>query len=319
MRRAAALPATASRGPSSCPSCRSSTSSRHTACAAGSEKEPTKTPRRRNTACSSVPSWSCVHDSAAASVCWRAGALRSPPVSTRKRSCSAASSCAGDSAGTRAAAISMASGRPSSRRATLTTGARLCASSTKWRSRARTRATKSCTAVLASAKASVACGSGSDNGSRRYNCSAVRRSGAWLVTSRPSPGQAVCSALARASTPSSTCSALSSTSSNWLGPSADASALTDPPRTSVERVAAATASTTPASSRTDVRSTHAKPSAKRGAAAWATWRASVDLPTPPAPSSVTSRCGPSIASSSARSASRPMSAGGAAATALTAS
>ena len=86
-----------------------------TASAASNVQPPTKTDSRRNSRCSASPSRSWLQAIAARSVCWRAGRSRAPPVRICSRLSSRPSIAAGGSVLTRAAASSMASGRPSRR------------------------------------------------------------------------------------------------------------------------------------------------------------------------------------------------------------
>ena len=65
---------------------------------------------------SAIVSRSWLQLSVALSVCWRSSADRLPAVSTARQSPSRSAICAGESAPTRAAASSSASGIPSSRR-----------------------------------------------------------------------------------------------------------------------------------------------------------------------------------------------------------
>ena len=90
----------------------------------------------------------------------------------RNRSCSRSRTPAAPSSGTRAAASSMASGRPSSRRQMSTTSATLCSLSSKVGCSACTRLTSRATApdACAAGRSGVA---GSDSVATRYRCSSA--------------------------------------------------------------------------------------------------------------------------------------------------
>ena len=89
-----------------------------------SDALPAMTPRRRNTCCSRACSRPWLHSTAERSVCWRAGAARLRlAVSSSRRSCIEASRRGMPSIGARAAASSIANGKPSSaRQASITAG-----------------------------------------------------------------------------------------------------------------------------------------------------------------------------------------------------
>ncbi len=72
--------------------------------------------RRNNTRSGSVSS-ACDQSTEARKVCWRRTAVRAPPVNSRNRSCKLSRISVSDNARTRAAANSIASGKPSRRRA----------------------------------------------------------------------------------------------------------------------------------------------------------------------------------------------------------
>ncbi len=113
----------------------------------------------------------------------------------------------------RAAASSMASGRPSRRAQIVATATALVGSSSKSSLMARARCVKSATAAY---RPRSSCGvirarSGTASGGTANACSARRRSGARLATSSLRCGQTA-SRLANAGAASSTCSILSSTS-----------------------------------------------------------------------------------------------------------
>ena len=87
-----------------------------TSSAASSVNAPEKAASRRNRICSASLSRSWLHSTEACSVCWRATAVRAPPVRRRNRSARPGQDpLPADSDRTRAAASSMARGRPSSR------------------------------------------------------------------------------------------------------------------------------------------------------------------------------------------------------------
>ena len=126
-----------------------------------------------------------------------------------------------------------------------------------------------------------------------------------LVTSARVPGQAARIRSANSAASSITCSQLSRTSSHRPVPSraatASASGWCEP---SVTPSAVATARATNPS-RTGTRSTNAPPDGNSATASSAITAASRVLPTPPGPSSVTSRASSIAASTAARSAARP--------------
>ena len=98
----------------------------HTASAASSVNGPANTDSRHSTTRSVSGSRSKLQSIAARSVWWRGMTVRLPPVSSRNRSSSRSAICWTDSARTRAAASSMASGMPSSRRQISTTARERC-------------------------------------------------------------------------------------------------------------------------------------------------------------------------------------------------
>ena len=96
-----------------------------TAWAASRSKPPRNTASRRNNTRSGSVSSACDQSTEARRVCWRRTAVRAPPVSNRNRSCRPSRISASDSARTRAAASSIASGMPSRRRQISATAAAL--------------------------------------------------------------------------------------------------------------------------------------------------------------------------------------------------
>ena len=184
-----------------------------TASPASSVHPPTNTERRRKSACSGGESSSWVQSIVARSVCCRAGRSRGPVRKSRLRSRRAASA-AGESSFTRAAASSIASGRPSSRAHTAATAAEFSAVSAKPGTMAPARSTKRATAgERASSSSDGRCaGSGTTSVATATSRSPYRRRAVWLVTStlrRPAPARRVVTSGAAATTRSK----LSSTSS----------------------------------------------------------------------------------------------------------
>ena len=109
------------------------------------------------------------------------GAISAPPTNRRNRSSSRLASARGERTGSRAAASSSASGRPSTRRQISTTG-----HATSWLNvnpacaapaRSRKKATASVSAIVSRSSS----GSGSSSGGTSYRCSGESRSGTRLV------------------------------------------------------------------------------------------------------------------------------------------
>ena len=119
------------------------------------------------------------------------------------------------STSTRAAANSIASGRPSSLRQISTTGLAFASVSVKSSTIAVTRSTNNCTAgeLATSVAVSFDDGCGLPSGPRRYSLSPATRSGSLLVARILTPGAPPRTAAANLLAASMTCSQLSSTSS----------------------------------------------------------------------------------------------------------
>ncbi len=242
----------------------------------------------------------------------RAGASCGPPVSRGRRRSRRASRAGGGSTATRAAASSMASGKPSRwRQMAATTGPFASVRANPART-ARARATNSATAgAPARSAGEVAPAAGSARGGTGSRCSPWSRSGARLAASTCNPGQAarrspICAVAG------STCSQLSRTSRSRSGRRYAASA-TGSERSLLSRTPSACpmADSTNAGSRTGARSTTHTPSGKLPdpAASPAAASASRVLPTPPGPVRVSSGAASSSrnARAASSSAARPMS------------
>ena len=221
-------------------------------------------------------------------------------------SCIAAASPAGSWSATRAAASSIARGRPSRRRHRSTTSPVASPSMRKRLSASRARAANSWTASDWAAVSDAASWGGRPSGETSKRCSPVTRSGVRLVTRIVVRG-AACSRSVTTGHASTTCSKLSSTSSirrpcttpatsarrSWCGAA----------RTSRASAIALSTRSGPATASS---ATQQAPSGNVGATAAATARASRVLPIPPVPVSVISRA-PSVRSAarSASSSARP--------------
>ena len=170
-----------------------------------------------------------------------------------------------------------------------------------------------CTATARSAKrrtasnepASVASSVGTGIGCSANRCSPAIWSGTRLVARTERPGERSSNSPTTAAA-STTCSMLSSTNSNRRSRRCpcSASAVSCPGSRRTLSAAAISGSTT-AGSVTALRSTRNAPSANRSNICEATWIASLVLPAPPGPTSVTNRPSPSISSSRATSSARP--------------
>ena len=166
---------------------------------------------RRATACSSAVSSSQLHSTTARNVWCRGNAVRDPLVSKRKRSVRRSAICGGVRARRRAAASSIASGIPSSRRQISAIASRFCVGDGEVRAGPRGPGRRTAgptdrrrrTADRRQARA-VRPGAGA-----RPGCSAVR--GWW--SARAGAGQAASSESTRSATSWTRCSQLSSTSS----------------------------------------------------------------------------------------------------------
>ena len=86
-----------------------------TASAASTVNPPANTPKRANIVRAPRSSRARLHEIVSANVRWRSGRSRGPPVSSSNGCASRATISAGDSSLTRAAASSIANGRPSTR------------------------------------------------------------------------------------------------------------------------------------------------------------------------------------------------------------
>ncbi len=199
-----------------------------------------------------------------------------------------------ESTRTRAAASSTASGSPSRWRQISAT--RSAGRSTPGRA-ARARCSKSSTEVAR------------DSSGRAYTDSEVSPSGARLVARTRSSFDRDTSACTRSATPAITCSQLSSTSSAGPVPSAPTMPPTASPppancRPSPAPTAAATSAATSSSAVTPARAT--KCTTGCSAARPTAWDSRV-LPSPPGPTTVTTRAARSNPATAAMSASRPSS------------
>ncbi len=282
-----------------CPaSCSSSASaspvSPSTYSAASSVKPPGNTDRARRAARPSGSRRFQLQSTTARRVRCRSGASRLPPRSSENRSRSLREMSATESTRTRAAASSTASGSPSRCRQISPTSA--AGSSTPGRA-ARARCTKSSTEVAW------------ESSGRAYTDSDVSPSGARLVARTRSSLDRDTSAWTRAAAPATTCSQLSSTSSAGPAPSAPTMPLsTSPPlaygRPSPAPTAEATSPATSSSAVTPASGT--KCTTGCSAARLTAWERRV-LPSPPGPTTVTTRASRSSPVTAARSASRPSS------------
>ena len=246
---------------------------------------------------------------------WRAGASRAPPVSSGRRCSSRASSAAGASTLTRAAASSIASGSPSRRRQISATVARWSSSRLKPAlDLGRPLDEQSHRGDVGDRPAIADRPLGAVHGQRRhrYSCSPRSRSRARLVASTVRSGAASRSSAINGAA-GSRCSRLSRTSSIRCRP---ATATTDPRRRRCRhrRRAPGRPSLRPAPDRERRQLDPGHPVGESPSIAAATASASRVLPTPPGPVSVSSRAPDpgrrSSAHASTTSASRPTSAVG---------
>ena len=229
------------------------------------------------------------------------------PASTAKLRSSRRASSAAVIAGTRAAASSIASAIPSSRRTTAATAAAFPAVTAKPGLTAAARSANSRTASASVIAARSAPAPGTPSGGTGTSRSPSIPRASRLVARITSRSHDRASAPASAAAPSIRCSQLSSTSSSCLPRKNSTSAwrVLCPARAVTENTAA-TASSTPAGSRTGASSHSHAPSPNRGATWAAACSASRVLPTPPGPVSVTTRAWPSAAAVCSSSRSRPM-------------
>ncbi len=137
------------------------------------------TASRRNSTRSGSVSSACDQSTEARKVCWRRTAVRAPPVNSRNRSCRLSRISVNDSARTRAAANSIASGTPSRRRQISVTVAALSSSTTKSGRARRARSTNS----------SIALSANGNDGTRQLSSPATPI-GSRLVVSRVNLGPA---------------------------------------------------------------------------------------------------------------------------------
>jgi hypothetical protein len=219
-----------------------------------------------------------------------------PGRRTAKLRSSRRASSAGVIAGTRAAASSTASAIPSSRRATAATAAAFSAVTWKPGLTAAARSANSRTASTPRIVSRSAPAAGTARGGTGTSRSPSIPRPSRLVAKIASRSHDRASTAASAAAPASRCSQLSSTSSSCLPrkSSTSASRVLWPGRAVTENTAA-TASSTPAGSRTGASSHSHAPSPNRGATRAAACSASRVLPTPPGPVSVTTRAWPSAA------------------------
>ena len=183
------------------------------ASAASNVNPPTKTARRRNSTCSSGTSRSWTSRWWPASSVAAPAGLGAPPVSRASRCSNLACNAAGDRTFTRAAASSIASGNPSSRRQISATAGAVSAVNVRSGLTARARSTKSRTAseAVAASVGEAVSGAGSDSGGTGYSCSPERAQSDPAGDQDLRPGQAP-SKSATAGAARRTCSKLSSTS-----------------------------------------------------------------------------------------------------------
>ncbi len=225
---------------------------------------------------------------------WRSGSagsrLRSTDGERRRRS----RISRGLSTVVRAAASSIARGRPSSSAHSSSIAARSPVASSIARSR------NSC--------AAGASGPAVPSGASRWTCSPRRPSGTRLVASTPTRGHAESSSTARAAAASASCSQLSSTiSASRSARCAHTSAHGSTPGTAAAPTVSAIVAGITSSPVTGARSTSQAPSAQSSADSSATSIATRVLPTPPGPTTVVTRPDVVSAATRARSSSRPTS------------
>jgi hypothetical protein len=206
----------------------------------------------------------------------------------------------------RAAASSIASGSPSSRRQISATASRSDTVRSRRCSRARARSTNSCTASVAVIASGLASGPGTSSGSSRCRTSPAMPSGSRLVARMRKPGSRCTSASASSATCVTTCSQLSSTTT-ICRPSSHSSIASTYGRPRVRRSPRhdATSTTTSDGSCTELRSATRAPSGYVLAVRAATSSASRVLPTPAGPTIVTSAEPSSASTMRGRSDSRP--------------
>ena len=286
-------------------------SSRPAAWAAASMVQPsTNTAAVSSSDRSVLSSRPTLHSTVARSVRWRSGMSTHPVPTASSEVVSRARSVSGSSIRVRAAASSMASGTPSSRRQISTTAEALRSVRANPGRTARARSTNSASAG-ADARSSIGlvAASGRGSGGTRYSHSARSPSTVRLVARISTPGQRARSS-PRSRAESTTCSRLSRMSSHGLSPrySTRASSGESVPAKSAP-TARAMAGTTRSGCTTDANETYAVPEPTRSRRYSPTATPSRDLPIPPGPVRVTRRTSgrPSRPVTSPMACSRPMS------------
>ena len=156
----------------------------------------------------------------ARSVCCRASPARDPPVSSANRSSRRASSSSGDITRSRAAASSMPSGMPSSRRQIRPASCTARSSQPSGAPWAAARSASSRTASLAPIASASSPSAGTPSDGTRYTCSPPMPSGSRLVASSATFGHPRSSASASLAHVPMRCSQLSSTNSRRRPPTA---------------------------------------------------------------------------------------------------
>jgi hypothetical protein len=243
----------------------------------------------------------------ARSVWCRGSAPRRPAASTPKLRSSRRASSAGVIAGTRAAANSIASAIPSRRRTTAATCAAFWAVTAKsgLTASARSANSRTASASVIAARSASAPGTPSVGTGTSRSPSMPRPS--RLVAKITSRSHDRCSIPASAAAPSRRCSQLSNSNSSCLPRknSTMTSRVVWPARVTRENTAA-TASSTPATSRTGARSHSHVPLPNRGDTCPAICNARRVFPTPPGPVKVTTRASPNAAAICSSSLALPM-------------
>ncbi len=275
----------------------------HTASATSSGPPPANTPSRANRRRSSASRRSWLQSMAPRRVRWRSGRSRPPADRRPSRSPSRWAIAAGDRRRTRAAASSMASGRPSSRRTISATAAPFSAVSVNSGRTAIARSTNRRTASDAMrTSTSVAPAGGSDSGGTVNSCSPEIRSGARLdtMTVRRGAPRRRSATIGAADT---TCSKLSRTSSACRSRRWSRTRSIGGWRGASRPIEAAIAEGTSSGSVTGASGTNHAPSGNRSTQSPASASERRVLPVPPGPVRVSSRVfssRPTAASTSAR-------------------
>ena len=189
-----------------------------TAPAAWKVKAFAKTDSCRNSRCSDAVSRPWLQSSVARRVWWRGSAVRRPPIRPLRRDPSVVLRPFRPSRSTLAAAIEIASGRPSSRWHSAQTSGTSASPSVKSSRLADARSAKSCTAGKARAWPGVRSRHSSGVSSEASRCthSPGMRIGSRLVISRCVCGAAAITRSTISATSAITCSQLSSTTSACL-------------------------------------------------------------------------------------------------------